>query len=240
MSDVYKKDFAHYYDLMYQWKEYATEAITIHQTIAQYKQTEGNDLLEVACGTGNYFPHLGAHYQLTGLDLSEGMLAVAQRKFPNIPLHHADMTNFDLGKQFDVIICLFSSIAYLQTLEKLEQALRCFYNHLKPGGVALVETFVDPDRWKGDRPHSTLNMQEGETRLTRMSHSYRKGDLSFVDMHTIVTTPVGIQHFQEHHVLALWQPTDVTAVFQKVGFTVERLPGLLMTDRSCFVGVREH
>jgi len=45
------RDLAKYYDLIYTWKDYKKEANTIKQLIVAYKKTNGNTLLEVACGT---------------------------------------------------------------------------------------------------------------------------------------------------------------------------------------------
>src|ERR1035438_8837371 len=39
-------------------------------------------LLEVACGTGGIIAGLAAGYQVSGLDISPGMLAVAREKLP--------------------------------------------------------------------------------------------------------------------------------------------------------------
>jgi len=45
------RDLAMYYDLIYTWKDYKTEADTIKKLIATYQKSDGNTLLEAACGT---------------------------------------------------------------------------------------------------------------------------------------------------------------------------------------------
>ncbi len=43
-------------------------------------------VLEVACGTGNVLAAFAIRYEVSGLDLSEGMLAVARQKLPKAKL----------------------------------------------------------------------------------------------------------------------------------------------------------
>src|SRR6266480_5255749 len=65
-------------------------------------------LLEVACGTGGIIASLAGSYQVAGLDISPGMLAVARRKLPGgIPLYEADMSSFALNAKFDAVICVY-------------------------------------------------------------------------------------------------------------------------------------
>src|SRR5258707_11718440 len=104
-----------FYDAIYgTMKDYAVEAQQIHALIQQYKQSSGTTLLDVACGTGRHLPFLREHYTLEGLDLDEQMLAIARQRNPEVVFHHADMADFDLGRRFDAIVCLFSSIGYVK------------------------------------------------------------------------------------------------------------------------------
>jgi len=45
---------------------------------------------------------------------------------PDARFFEGDMAMFELGHLYDVVMCLFSSIGYLQTLERVTAALRCF------------------------------------------------------------------------------------------------------------------
>src|SRR5579859_3065632 len=127
------KDLARYYDLIYSWKDYKKEAETIRRLIAKYKKSKGNDLLEVACGTGGHIQYLKDHFQATGTDINNGMLGVARKKVKGIRFQQADMVTMNLSHEFDAIVCLFSSIGYLKTDAALKKTLRNFARHLKTG-----------------------------------------------------------------------------------------------------------
>jgi hypothetical protein len=61
------------------------------------------------------------------------MLEIAQAKHPGIAFHHGDMVDFDLGRQFDVVASLFSSIGYLGTSDRLALAVANMARHVRAG-----------------------------------------------------------------------------------------------------------
>jgi ubiquinone/menaquinone biosynthesis C-methylase UbiE len=94
-----------YYDDIYgaMGKDYAAEANTLHKLIQIHKHTEGNALLDVACGTGTHAGLLRKYYKVEGIDLNADMLKTARKKHPDIRFSIGDMRNFDLSRQFDVV-----------------------------------------------------------------------------------------------------------------------------------------
>src|SRR5919199_589582 len=122
--------------------------------IHQYRRSTGNRLLDVACGTGLHLSYLTQHFQVEGLDLDEQLLAIARQRSPDIPLHHADMTDFNLGRTFDIVTCLFSAIGYVKTLPNLSRAVQCMVQHLSGGGVLLIEPWPTPETWQPGTVHA--------------------------------------------------------------------------------------
>jgi ubiquinone/menaquinone biosynthesis C-methylase UbiE len=229
---------AQYYDAIYlnMGKDYAAEAELVHRLIGKHKHSAGNTLLDVACGTGIHLEALGKYYQVEGLDLDEGMLAEARRKFPALPLHHGDMLDFDLGRRFDIITCLFSSIGYVQTPERLRQAVSNMGRHLLPGGVLLVEPWFTPDTWQTGYLHALL-VDQPELKIARMSLSERKGDLSFFTFHYMVATPQGVEHFSELHELGLFTHAEYLEAFSSAGLEVVHDPQGL-DGRGLYAGIK--
>lgn len=135
---------AQYYDRIYAFKDYAAETKRLLQIIRSSLSSDGNRLLDMACGTGAHLEHLATHFEIEGADLSDGMLAVACERLPGVPLHLADMTDFDLGSQYDVVTCLFSSIGHVETVDRLGRAAPCLARHLAPGGVLIIEPWFTP------------------------------------------------------------------------------------------------
>ncbi len=117
----------------------ATEAAFI-RGIVERRHGQAVTLLDLACGTGAMTALLAGAYQVSGLDISPGMLAVARQKLPGrTPLHQADMTSFSLGVRFDVIVCAYQGINHLLSLRAWQSAFDCVYEHLNEGGLFVFD-----------------------------------------------------------------------------------------------------
>jgi len=106
----------------------------------------GQPVLELACGTGRItIPIAEAGYQVTGLDLSPGMLSTAKAKAAarNVRVEwvQADCREFDLGMQFAFCFFPFNSIAHLHDLESLEACFAQVRAHLAPQGRFVIDIF---------------------------------------------------------------------------------------------------
>src|SRR5688500_10199856 len=124
---------AEFYDALYSWKDYPAEAERIRAVVSE-RAPSAASLLDVACGTGHHLSHLRSWYSVEGVDVEPSLLAVAKERLPGVPFHLGDMRTFNLGRRFDVVTCLFSSIGYMQTPEDLLHALVNMAGHLAPDG----------------------------------------------------------------------------------------------------------
>jgi ubiquinone/menaquinone biosynthesis C-methylase UbiE len=212
---------AKYYDEIYASidKDYPAEAGKVHKIIQKLKRTQGDTLLDVACGTGAHAGFLSKNYKVEGLDLDSKMLAVARKNYPKIHFHQGDMTSFELDRQFDVIVCLFSSIGYVKTKPRLQKAIKVMNQHLLPGGVLLVEPWFTPKQWHPGRV-SVTEVNKPDLRIVRMSLSRQRGKLSIVEFQYLIGTPKGIEHQAEIHELGLFTHTEYLDVFKSAGLNV--------------------
>jgi SAM-dependent methyltransferase len=236
-SDEYTR-FGAYYDAIYaaMGKNYAQEAEQIHQCILHNKKSGGNSLLDIGCGTGGHITFLEQNYAVEGLDISPSMLKIAQQRFPNVKFHLGDMTTFALGRQFDVITCLFSAIGYVQTVSRLDKTVQNMGRHLLPGGVLIVEPWLSPEQYHSGHVFST-QVDQPELKITRMNVSERQGNLSILNFHFLVGTPQGVEYFTEQHHLGLFSSETYLDAFKKSGLdAIHDLEGI--TGRGLYIGTR--
>jgi SAM-dependent methyltransferase len=135
------------YDLVYSgFKDYPAEAAGLAATIKHAHPT-AHTVLDVACGTAEHARILTAHhgFAVDGLDVDPAFVRIARGKLPNGSVYQGDMTSFELSRRYDVILCLFSSIGYVRTLENVRRTLVCFRSHLASGGIIAVEPWFSPD-----------------------------------------------------------------------------------------------
>jgi SAM-dependent methyltransferase len=97
-------------------------------------------VLEIACGTGALLAPLAQQFpDYYGLDASEAMIAEATKRLDPARLVVADMREFDLAREFDIVVCAYDSINHLERLEDWEQTFRCVDRHLSPNGVFVFD-----------------------------------------------------------------------------------------------------
>ncbi len=225
---------AEFYDLIYSFKDYDSEAAHLHNIVQRHKRNSGNRLLDAACGTGQHLRYLQKHYAVEGFDLDEELLAIAHERLPNVLFHQADMTNFNLGKEYDVITCLFSAIGYVETEDRLRQTAKAFRKHLVKGGMLVVEGWFTPDEFQPDGIRA-LFIDEPNVKIARMNIGKVEGTVSFLDFHYTVGTPKEIVTFTETHRLGLFTHEQSRAAFESAGFKVIHDPKGF-SGRSLFIG----
>jgi SAM-dependent methyltransferase len=229
---------AAYYDAIYRarGKDYAAEVDYVRRLIQEHKCSAGNRLLEVACGTGRHTEHLVRHFQVTGLDKDHGMLNIARERLPDVSFQNGDMTNFRLAGHFDAVICLFSSIGYVRTLQALREAICSMADHLVPGGILAVEPWMAPADFQAGKPFATY-VNEPDLKVARMNVNVMRDRMSILDFHYLVCTGEGVKHFSEHHELGLFTDNEYRSAFIDSGLETRfDPPGIV--SRGLYVGVR--
>ncbi len=217
--ELYNEKLAEIYDKIYHFKNYELDVAYVLNCVRQ-RLPEARSLLEVACGTGNHTGGLSAAFQLGGLELSPAMLERARAKHPSILFHQGDMIDFDLRRTYDVICCLFRSIAFVKTRENFRRAIGAMARHLHPGGLLLIEPFFTPETyWTGQVKMNFLD--EPELKIAWLYVSGRDGDLGIMKNHFLVGCPSGVEHFTEEHKLALLNRDDYAAAFEAAGLDHE-------------------
>ena len=227
---------AHLYDRVYGHLDYPGHAATI-ESIIRERTPAAASVLDVACGTGKHLEIWCDRFdRVEGLDVDPAMVDIARRRVPDVAVHEGDFTSFDLGKTFDAVTCLFSSIGYAHTLERLDAAIAAMARHLAPGGVLVVEPWLTPDKIRP--PWVRVLVAEADdcvmARTSRIQYDAESG-ISDMEFTYVVTSIEGSETFTERHVMGVRAPerhieaaerAGLTAVFDPVGTYLER--GLLI------------
>jgi len=157
-----------YYDALYvKDKEYSLEAAKVKELLTKHGVHLQADLLILACGTGGHIPYLNDHYHVSGLDLSDDMLTLARKKFPDLRFHLGNLIDFELEMDFDAIICLYGSIGFVKTVDNLRAAMERIAAHLRPDGLVLITPWSTVEDFKdiiivdaADRPDLKIARME--------------------------------------------------------------------------------
>lgn len=107
------------------------------------REMAGGEVLDVACGTGDMVVELLKRgCTVTGIDLSEEMLAIAKQKTPQAEYMLADVEHLPFGDEsFDAVTCAFGVRNFVHLERGLDEMLRV----LKPGGRMVILELATPD-----------------------------------------------------------------------------------------------
>ena len=227
---------AHIYDLIYEasGKDYAAEAREVDTQIRDRTPT-ARSLLDVACGTGGHLRHLRDIYEVMGVDIDPAMLGEARIHLPDVELVEGDMRQLAVGRRFDAVVCLFSSIGYMNSTGELDAAVAAMGGHLNPGGVLIVDGWVRPAEWIEPGTTHVEIAETDDLKVVRVGRSLRDGKCTRLEMHHLVASLDRIDHIVDEHVLTLFSDDDYQAAFVAAGLDVETVPSP-MPGRDRYIG----
>jgi SAM-dependent methyltransferase len=139
--------FAYLYDKLMEDIPYDKWQIIVEEYSKKY-QVSGKRLLDLACGTGELSCRFAMQgYQVTGVDLSEDMLAVAMAKADEeglkIPFFQQNMAELEIMDKFDLITIFCDSINYLLSEQEVLQTFEGVANHLTEDGLFLFDVHTE-------------------------------------------------------------------------------------------------
>ena len=175
-------------------------------------------VLELGSGTGAVLAALPEEWEKTGVDISPEMLAEARRKGVGATFVEADLTRIDLGRRFDLVLCVFDTVNHLLTPEAWQQAFAVARAHLRDGGLFLFDLntlarlrqLAAEPHWVADFDDHTLIMKIAD----------RGGDLYDWDVRVFERT--GDCYTRHHEVIpeTSFHLADVRAWLADAGFEV--------------------
>lgn len=217
------KDFAFIYDeLMNEvdyngWVEYIEEII-------EKEGTKVQNILELACGTGNLtIPLTKKNYDIAGIDISEEMLGVAREKAEKegveLVLLQQDIAELDFDiTNLDCVLCACDGFNYITYDEDLENVFKKTYELLKENGLFIfdISSFYKLSSVLG-------NNMYGENRedIAYMWQNYFDDEENLVEMELafFVKDEDGrFERFEEVHQQRAYTEEEILDMLQSVGF----------------------
>ncbi|CAN5665974.1 methyltransferase domain-containing protein [soil metagenome] len=144
--------------------------------------TPGQSVLDVACGTGvvarETADRMGGQGTVVGLDLNEGMLAVARRLRPDIEWQHGDAAELPFpGDSFDVVLCQASLMFFPDRAKALREMARV----VSAEGTVAVQVWASLDSQPGYGPFVEVAARHaGREAIDLLSSYWVLGDIDLV------------------------------------------------------------
>lgn len=123
------------------------------------------------------------------------------------------MSTFDLGRTFDAVTCLSSSIAHMRTVADLRKAVANMTRHVSPGGVLLVEPWPAPGEDLEESQPWITTVEADDIVVTLMETTTLDDDTWNQVTHYLTWTRDGIEHWSTIQVLGAFSRQDIAEAF---------------------------
>ncbi|MDD6005509.1 MAG: class I SAM-dependent methyltransferase [Firmicutes bacterium] len=198
------------------------------------KYIRGKNILELASGSGvmaDYLKNKG--YNVIASDISEEMKEAAKHNFDGEYLI-LDMRDYDLGKEFDLILCIVDSINYLESYDDLQRVFNTAYKHLNDGGALIFdmhhkerlfefeEEYIE-EGYVGNIPYQWTIESDIENQCLLEHFAFYEND--------------GI--VSENHIQHVFDYDKVIEVLENTGFSVNGYENFIENEKVLIVGVKK-
>jgi SAM-dependent methyltransferase len=235
-------DLAPWWPLISPPEDYAVEA-ALYAEVLSAGPPPVRTVLELGSGGGHNASHLKAHFDLTLVELSPGMVAVSRALNPECEHHVGDMRTVRLGRTFDAVF-VHDAVMYMLSEEDLLAAAETAFVHTRPGGRALFVPDCTAETFSPYTEHGGSDGPDGRgarylewTWDPDATDTVCRSEFAF-----LLREPDGTVHqVHDPHEWGLFRHNTWLAVLETAGFTVEVIPEETVEDhepRSLFVGTR--
>ncbi len=224
--------YAQYYDLFYQDKNYVSESLFINQLIEKNIPNDKKNIsiLDIGCGTGIHAIELSSYgYEVDGSDISLDMINIAKKRASeagkNINFYNESFqTAHNIAKKYDVILALFSSINYVISDQDLSLAFKNINNLLNENGILIF------DFWNGDAvtkdysPQKNKVVESGEIKIERETFAtiQKSMNLITVDFNfNLYKNDKSFDKFSEKHELRYFFLNEMNKILSSNKFEVK-------------------
>lgn len=224
-------EYSRVYDLIYRDKDYAGECDFLEALFRKYLARPTKHVLDVAAGTGTHALLLAQRgYDVVALDFSPEMAAIAESKrrahVGSLALNirgGISMTAVPpLGRQFDAVLCLFSSVGYLTEPGQLDEFFQSSKRQLADDGILIVDFWNGITCLRDYSPTRVKTASDDTLGVTRVSETTLKPMDGVAEVRFRFLMNVGGQ-FKEHselHRVRYFFPREFTEACRQAGFDV--------------------
>ena len=131
-----------YYHILYKNRN-DEEAQTFMDNITHYlNMPENGTILDLACGKGRHSIYLNKlGYQVTGVDLSENSIAIAQESSNETLQFKTHDMREPMNETYDAVFNLFTSFGYFDTHEDNIKTLKAIKESINEYGFGVIDFF---------------------------------------------------------------------------------------------------
>lgn len=215
-------EYSDFYDLYYADKDYAAEVDFVLELAARFRDTP-KTLLDMGCGTGRHLKEFVKRaLKCDGFDLSGEMLSQAHKRLAGtgVDLSQGNLTDFENGKQYDIVVSMFAVMGYLTDNAQLVAGLSTARRHLKKGGIFVFDGWFGPAVLSQRPERRRHQYKNGQDTIVREVTPHLDPIRQAVTVHYDVFTQRDgqiIKQIKENHIMRFMFVQEMTLLMQSAG-----------------------
>ena len=217
--------FADLYDRLMDDVDYDGWADSLCALFGTYGDNGIGTVTDCACGTGALTVRWAERgYRMTGIDLSEDMLRVAQEKARAhglfVPFARMDMTSFRTHRKTDAIICCCDGVNYLTEEKQVRSFFASANANLRDGGLLLFDLSTP---YKLERVLGCSTMGEDRKECTYLWENTYDPSSGLLEMRLHFFLPDGkgtYTRFDETHIQRSYSREQTEKLLDGCGFAL--------------------
>jgi len=225
------RDYARFYNLFYRSKDYSAETEYIIELFKRHNKSV-ETLLDLGCGTGQHDIHFTQHgYKVTGVDLSEEMLSIAEKNNKSIRSNNdaltflcSDIRDLRLRSTFDAVVSLFHVMSYQPTNSDLIDTMTTARVHLETGGIFVFDFWYGPGVLTDPPETRAKKYREDEIEVTRISEPLLLHNKNLVEVcYQLLIKENGGQisnEIREKHTMRYLFTPELELMLERAGFEI--------------------
>lgn len=206
-------------------EHYEEEVATFVARFRRHGVPDGASILHLGSGGGSIDWHLARLYEVTGVDRSGAMIRHASSLNPGVTYLEGDLRTIRLGRRFDAVL-LHDAIAYMTSVQALEEAYATAAAHLAPGGVLVTIPEQLRDTLRLGRTRISVRRRgDREVTLYETDHDADPRDHVFETVFVFVIRESGTTRVEaDLHINGVFELDEFLGALDRAGFDARAEP----------------
>ncbi len=228
--NVFNSGYSSVYDVLYNDYDFIKDAAAVKEVISLLAPGSKR-LLDLGCGTGNHVQLLKDDFDVTGVDLSEGMLKSARLKNPDVNFHVGDVRTFNIDERFDVALMMGAVLGYQHTNDHIVETLKNIRAHLNGDGLLIFDVWYGPAVLSQPPTPRLKECRIDDKYVLRSVKPILQPEYNLCACHYKWWTVGELSPQEEHHIMRYFFPVEIQFFLKLAGFKVCRMSKAGFTNR---------
>jgi SAM-dependent methyltransferase len=224
---LYKELAEYYFAIESNHRNIVFDIQFINSYLSKYQNPS---VLDIGCGTGEHLDSikkLGVQ-KCVGIDNSPEMLQIARERFPDgIKFINMNFKSFDFYQEFDLVISLFGSIAYLINDKDMDMLFWNTWKSMKSGATGIFEIWNSiPVQKIKNKPLSHVSTTKYQDLVIERERGFelinKTKSIAEVNYRYIVSSPKGTLLYTDTHTMRAFSIDELKSFIKN--------NGLILTD----------